>query len=198
MIRRLAAVLNNWWGNGPRLLTEGIVIGCKDTLTLCQQLVVLPYLCQSNSCVYISHVGFHTHTHNIIAPTACLTFGKGILGLTVQCHHTKLLIELGVIERCRHIQTDGTTFCCSDVFDGMEREDDDIRICTRELAMIVRTDGMPDSYYILCFSCKLQIHRVAYRDGAAALIYRSFDLAEKLISERLLDRDVVGISTEQL
>ena len=140
VVRCLPSVLAYRRCDGPRFLAERLVIGGKDPFALCQQFVILPYLRQSDGSVHIRHIRLHTHTHDVIAPTAGLALRKGILRLTVQRHHPQLLIQLQVVKGLRHVQTDGTALCRGDVLHGVQREDGDVGLRTRKLPAVVRAD----------------------------------------------------------
>ena len=110
-----------------------------DALAFSKQLIILTNLGQSDSGIHISHIDFHTLSHDVVTPTASLTLGECILGLAVECHEPHLLVELFVIKRFRHIETDHASFCCSDVFDSMQGEYGDICLGASMIVVVSRS-----------------------------------------------------------
>ena len=128
MIGRLTTLLSGRRCDGPRFFAKGLRVSVKDALALLEHHGVFANLCQTDGSIDVSHIGLHAHSHDVVTPTSRLALGEGIFRLTVQTLHAQFAVELFIIEGCRHVQTNSSTFSRRNVLDGMQREDADVSL----------------------------------------------------------------------
>ena len=127
---------------GPVVSREDFVVGTENTLALSQQLVILAKLGQSDGSIDVCHVHFHSPSHDVVSPTTGLALGESVLGLAVECHEPQLLVELRIIERCGHVETNGAALGCRDILHGMKRENSDVGLGANLLVVVASSNRM--------------------------------------------------------